>query len=168
MCRDISSQQGSIVSLKWRVIILKFMSNKILHFYCMFGKKWPLKSRPHFSSGESHVWDKRFVFPLRLHIKATLCLQLASLTPTTASWWASPVNPATDTSSLWTTWTPSRRSKRSWWPLCARPPQPVSDRQRTATPLQFNVGHEHKLLNGTSYFVFSLSFCTHEWQHNSR
>lgn len=58
--------------------------------------------------------------------KVTSCLPLASLMLTTGSWWASPVNPVTGTSSLWMTWTPSRRLKRSWWPLCVKLQLPVS------------------------------------------
>lgn len=69
------------------------------------------------------------VFPLCHPVKVILCLLSASLTLTTESWWASPVNPATDTSSSWTTWTPLRRLKRSWWPLYAKLLLPVSNKK---------------------------------------
>lgn len=93
-------------------------------------------------------------FVLSLPVKATLCLPSASLMLTTGSWWASPANPATDTSSSWTTWTPSRWSRRSWWPLCARPPRPVS-RRRLANSVRLSsfTGRQHWTFNQTHLSV---------------
>lgn len=112
-----------------------------------------------------HVEDTRF-FSLCRPVKVTSCLRSALLMPTTVSWWASPVNPATDTSSSWTTWTLSRRSKRSWWPLCVRQPRPVSNQRlsnNTSACVNITLVHKHTFL-----FFPSLSICADERQHNTR